>query len=136
MAKVKKANKIPEHVAEKVLLLDCSDEKDIRRLHKSLMKLPFIKSKSDLETDRLEEILKKLERRYKFSLAYVNRGYLESRKTYIYSGMVKNDKGEWIVTASALSFNEVLAKVLFYMYFFVTCDKKVRDELIERRNGS
>jgi hypothetical protein len=110
--------KRPE-ILNKVLYLKCDNEKNIRRLEKSLMKLPFIKSEKDLATDRLEEILLKIESKHDVKLAYITRGAEN------YTGMMKTVKeGHWLETVYGISVNEVLGKSLFYLYFYLESKKK------------
>lgn len=110
--------KRPE-ILDKVLRLDCEDEKNIRRLKKSLMKLPFIKSEKDLVVDRLEEILKKIESKHDAKLAYITRGADH------YTGMMKTMKeGHWLETVHGITLFEVLGKSLFYLYFYIESKKK------------
>ena len=116
--KEKKRIKIPKEVMEKVLYLDCREEDNIRRLEKSLMKLPFIKSKDDLETDRLEELIKKIESKNMIHLSYIMRSIVDGQDYY--SGMVKTDvevKGEWLKTVNGITIREVLMKTLFFFYY-------------------
>jgi hypothetical protein len=110
--------KRPE-ILNKVLFLKCDNEKNIRRLEKSLMKLPFIKSEDDLATDRLEEILLKIESKRDVKLAYITRGGKDS-----YTGMIKTmSDGKWLETIYGITLNEVLAKTLFYLYFYLESKK-------------
>jgi hypothetical protein len=106
-------------ILNKVLYLKCDNEKNIRRLEKSLMKLPFIKSEEDLATDRLEEILLKLESKFDVKLAYITRGEEN------YTGMIKTmEKGIWLETVYGLNVNEVLGKSLFFLYCYLESMKK------------
>lgn len=109
--------KRPE-ILDKVLYLKCDNEKNIRRLNKSLMKLPFIKSEKDLATDRLEEILLKIENKHDVQLAYITRGKEN------YTGMMKTRaEGKWLETVYGITLNEVLSKSLFYLYFYLESRK-------------
>lgn len=118
--------KITQEIADKVINLDCRSSESIRRLEKSLMRLPFIKSEHDLDTDRLEELIKKIERKYMIHLSYIMRNVVHGED--IYSGMLKleggRDNGRWIKTVYGLTMREVLAKSLFYMYFYIESNKK------------
>lgn len=117
--------KIPEEIMTKVVRLDCRKEGNIRRLEKSLKKLPFIKDESDLETDRLEEIVKKIEIKHKINLAYLMKFYLEDNN-YFYSGMIKtkDKKAEWLITVNGITIRETLMKTLFFMYYHIQNKKE------------
>lgn len=117
--------KITAEICDKVLYLDCRTEEGIRRLQKSLMKLPMVKREDDLTTDRLEEIIKKIETKFMIHLAYVMRSVVDCEDHY--SGMIKTDNtqgGRWLRTTYGQTFNEVLAKTLFYMYFYVEDERR------------
>lgn len=123
------AIKIPDSVAEKIITLDCRKEENVRRLKKSLMKLPFIKSEKDLETDNLERLIKRLEKKKgKIILGYIMIARIEQdeNKDYIhnFNGMLKKeDSHEWITTIYALSIWELYAKTLFYMFYYIQKSK-------------
>src|SRR5690606_4874616 len=124
MSKKKETPKITKEIMQKVIYLDCSEEEGLRRLNKSLMKLPMVKTEDDLETDRLEEMVKKLELRYMVHLGYVMRTVVDGKD--VYTGMIKTDvtvRGEWLETVYGKTFNEILKKTLFYMYYFITTRK-------------
>lgn len=117
--------KITEEIAEKVLMLKCDNEKGIRRLKKSLMKLPFIKAEEDLETDNLEKIVNKIEKKFALHLSYMMRYRdKENEDKVIYSCMVRDSKHNWIVTTHATSIWEGFAKTIFYMYYYVNKQKR------------
>lgn len=121
----KKPN-ITKEIVEKVLYLDCTTDEGVRRLEKSLMKLPFIKSEEDLQTDKLEEFIKKIEVRNMIHLAYIMRSVVDMQD--MYSGMIKTDlgdlKGRWLETVHAKTVWETLAKTVFYMYYYLESGKK------------
>lgn len=120
MAKQKKMI-IPEEVANKVMMLDCREEDNIRKLKKFLMKLSFIKSEDDLQTDNLEIIIKKLEAKTTMNLSYIMRNNIEGKM--LYSGMLRADTkdkdGEWIKSVNGITFWETLAKTVFYLYYYI-----------------
>lgn len=118
---------ITEEMVEKILALDCRKEIDIRRLEKSLIKLlPFIKSEDDITTDKLEQFLKRIETKHMIHLCYVMRSVANCEDYY--SGMIRSDigkdQGRWLKTTYGLSFWEVLAKTLIYMYYYLESIKK------------
>jgi len=122
------AKNITLDIAEKVLRINCEEEKGIRRLKKSLMKLPFIKSEKDLSTDRLEKIYSKLERRFNIHMGYINRHWFKDDTSYTYNGMIKDAiTHEWIVTVSGKTIWEVYGKALFYLYYHVESKKQKGD---------
>jgi hypothetical protein len=125
MAKVKEVKplKIPKDILDKVLYLDCRDEQNVRRLKKSLMKLPIIKSSDDLTTDALEAIIKRIERKYMLHLSYIMRSVVDLQDHY--SGMVKTDaSGKWLKTIYGQTIWEVLAKTVFYMVFYIEDERR------------
>lgn len=125
MAKDKeKELRITKDICDKVLYLDCRDEDNIRRLKKSLMKLPIIKSKEDLTTDGLELLIKKIERKFFIHLSYVMRSVVDMEDHY--SGMIKTwDKdGRWLKTTYGLTTWEVYAKTLFFMFFYIEDERR------------
>lgn len=120
MAKEKNI-KIPKDVAEKVLMLDCRKDDNVRRLEKSLMKLSFIKSEADLQTDNLERIIVKLESKGTMNMSYIMRNNIEGRM--LYTGMLRADTaqkdGEWIKSVNGITLWETLAKAVFYIYYYL-----------------
>lgn len=119
--------KITQEIVDKVMYLDCRSDEDVRRLKKSLKRLPIIKSDEHLETDNLEKVLMKIEAKYPIHLSYIMRSY--SNGEPVFTGMLKSDKnhnGEWVKTVYGQTTWEVLAKVVFYMYYYIT---KERDKL-------
>lgn len=112
---------IPKDVATKVLLLDCREAGNVRRLKESLKKLPFIKTDDDLETDNLEQIIKKLETKGKIRLSYIMRSNIDGKE--LYSGMLKGNTPEvdskWLKTIHAITIWEVLAKSIFFMTYYI-----------------
>lgn len=117
MSEKKKMPKLTEEVIDKILLLDCRKEGNIRRLKKSLKKLPIIKNESMMETDGLEEVLEKVGEKFKVSLAYISRTRIDGIMRM--TGMIKTDKGKWIKTAYGISVWEIYAKALFIMIYYV-----------------
>lgn len=119
--------KVTKEIADKVLFLNCEKEDDIRRLKKSLMKLPFMKSEKDLQTDNLEKLVKKIEIRNMIHLSYVMRSIVAGEDTY--TGMIKTDtdkeKGKWLKTVYSITMWEMFAKTLFYMYYYVEGQKAI-----------
>lgn len=127
MANKKERVHIPKEVMEKVIAMNCNDEDNIRRLKKSLMKLPFIKKEEHLNTDHLEKVIKKIERTNMIHLAYVMRSVVGGED--MYTGMIKTDvevKGDWVMTVYATTFWETLAKTAFYMYYHLEGRKKTK----------
>ena len=125
--------KIPKDVMNKVTILDCTEDKNIRRLNKSLMKLPFIKDESDLETDRLEKIMAKLEKKLDVHMAYLMRYRGKDDRPSTYTCMLKtNDEGIWLETVHGLTINESLKKAIFYLYYF---SQNKEEELSKREKG-
>jgi hypothetical protein len=122
--KEKKEIKITKDICDKVLYLDCRDKENVRRLEKSLMKLPFIKSEEDLTTDNLELLIKKIERKYMIHLSYVMRTVVDLEDHY--SGMIKTwDKdGRWLRTTYGQTTWEVFAKSLFFMFFYIEDERR------------
>ena len=86
------------------------------------MKLPMIKTESDLTTDKLEEIIKKIEVKFAFHLSYIMRSVVDCEDHY--SGMVKHNTGTWLKTIYGKTLWEVCAKTLFFMYFYVESERK------------
>lgn len=117
--------KVNKEIMEKVLILNCRKEADIRRLDKSLMKLPFIKDDSDLEIDRMEEIVMKLERKLKINLSYFMKYYLDDG-TYSYTCMIKTKDGGWLETIHAATISEGFKKVIFYYYYYSQNKEKIK----------
>lgn len=117
---------VTDEALEMVLNLDCRKDISVRRLKKSLNKLPFIKSESDVQTDRMEEIIKKLEMKHAIHLAYVMRSVVDMQD--ICTGMIKSsagsDNGKWLRTVYGQTFWEVTAKTLFFMYYYINKNKK------------
>ena len=111
--------KIPKEILDKVMLINCDKEDGIRRLKKSLMKLPVIKDESYLSITKLEMIVKKIERKHNLLLSYVTRYYYEDKDEFLYSGMIKDGKHKWLITISAVTIWEMFAKVVFFMYYHV-----------------
>jgi hypothetical protein len=124
MAKSKKeAPVITKDIVDKVLYLDCRKEEDFRRLEKSLMKLPFINSEEDLQTEIIEEKIKKIERKYMIHLAYIMRSVVDLEDQY--NGMIKTDKeGRWLKTVYGITVKEIMMKTLFFMYFYVEDERR------------
>jgi hypothetical protein len=124
MAKGKeKEFRIPKEICDKVLYLDCRKDENIRSLKKALMKLPIIKSESQLETDNLEIIIKKLEKKFMFHLAYLMRSVVDCEDHY--SGMIKYETtGSWIKTIYGQTTWEVYAKAVFFMFFYVEDERR------------
>jgi hypothetical protein len=120
--KQEKELRITKEIMEKVLYLDCRKDDDIRRLEKSLMKLPMIKGKDDLSTDNLEEIIKKIERKFFIHLSYIMRSVVDCEDHY--SGMIKHETGTWLKTVYGKTINEVLGKALFFMYFYIEDERR------------
>jgi hypothetical protein len=120
--KQEKELKITKEILEKVLYLDCRKEDDVRRLEKSLMKLPMIKSKEDLGTDKLETIIKKIEIKFAIHLSYIMRSVVDCEDHY--SGMIKHQTGTWLKTIYGKTINEVLGKSLFFMYFYIEDERR------------
>lgn len=116
----------PKEIVEKVLLLNCEKEENVRRLEKSLTKLPMFKKDKDISTDRLEEIVKKMERKCMIHLSYIMRSLVEGED--VYSCMIKTDtdkeKGKWLKTVYAITIWESLAKTIFFMYYYIETNKK------------
>lgn len=112
---------IPDKVLDRVMELDCRKEDNVRRLRKSLAKLPFIKNEKDLEIDRLEVFIKKMEIRYDIHLSYIMRSYINKRA--IYNGTVRanvrNETGKWVKNVYSMTMWEMYAKTLFFMYYLV-----------------
>ena len=126
---------ITKEIVEKVLYLNCTDEDNVRRLEKSLIKLPMFKKNTDISTDRLEQIIKKIELKNMIHLAYIMRNVTDCED--IYSCMIKTDtnveKGRWLVTIYAKSIWEGLAKSLFFMYFYIMADRNMIKKLIDKK---
>lgn len=126
MGGIKEQFIVTEETLDKVLTLDCREEINIRRLKKSLSKLPFIKSEEDIQTDILEEKIKKLEIKYSLHLSYIMRSVVDMED--IYTGMIKttagDDKGTWLKTVYGKTLWEVTAKTLFFMYYHINKHKK------------
>lgn len=125
MAKVKEKQelKITKDICDKVLYLDCRVEDNVRRLKKSLMKLPLIKSTDDLNTDNLEIIIKKIEKKFMVHLAYIMRSVVDCEDHY--SGMIKYETtGSWIRTIYGQSTWEVYAKAVFFLYFYIEDERR------------
>lgn len=122
MSEKKRMPKLTEEVIDKLLLLDCRKEGDIRSLKKALKKLPIIKDESMLETDELEKVITKVEQKFKVSLAYISRTNIDGIMRM--TGMVKTNKGKWIKTAYGISSWEVYAKALFIMIYYIERKKK------------
>jgi hypothetical protein len=124
---VSKKVKIPKEIMEKITLLDCRKEENVRRLDKSLMKLPFIKDKDSLNTDNLEKLINKLEAKYPVCLSYVMKYYVDDEQ-YVYTAMVKtkNKKHDWLISISGISMNEVFKKVVFFMYYHIESKKELK----------
>lgn len=122
MAKDKDAVKITKEICEKVLFLDLRKDDNISRLQKSLMKLPMVKNIDDTNTERLEKLIKKVEVKYKIHLSYIMRNVVDCEDHY--SGMIRHDTGTWIKTIYGQTFWEVLAKTLFFMYFYIEDERR------------
>lgn len=123
--KNKEELKITAEICDKVLYLDCRNDDGIRRLKKSLMKLPMIKSEDDLQTDILETYIKKIEKKFMIHLAYVMRSVVDLEDHY--SGMIKTDTsqgGRWLKTVYAQTTWETYAKTLFFMYFYIEDERR------------
>lgn len=120
-----KKSKLTEEIVDKVLFLDCTKDENIRRLKKSLIKLPFIKEKKDLETDGLERLIKKIELKYPIHLSYVMRGVVDG--VDLYTVMIRTDVkmgGKHLKTIYGVTINEVFAKSLFYMFYYIEKNRK------------
>jgi hypothetical protein len=124
MAKVKeKAElKITKEICDKVIYLDLRIDGNARRLMKSLKKLPIVKEDNNLTTDEIEVVIKKIERKFKIHLAYIQRSVIDCEDHY--SGMIKHDTGTWICTIYAQTIWEVYAKALFFMYFYIEDERR------------
>lgn len=126
---------ITKEIVEKVLYLNCTEEDNVRRLKKSLIRLPMFKKNEDVSTDRLEKIIKKIELKNMIHLAYIMRNVTDGED--IYSCMIKTDtdvdKGRWLKTIYAKSIWEGLAKSLFFMYFYIMADRKMIQKLINKK---
>lgn len=114
--------KLTQDIANKVINLDCNTEDGVRRLKKSLMKLPFIKDESDLETDRLEKIINKVEAKYDIQLSYLMRVTTPGHNSY--SGMLRGKGFAWVKTVYGMNINETLQKALFYMFYHIESEKE------------
>jgi hypothetical protein len=123
MAKEKKEFNIPKEILDKVLFLDCRAPEGSYKLKKAVSKLPMIKDKeTDLTTDGLEVIIKKIEVKFAIHLSYIMRSVVDCEDHY--SGMVKHNTGTWLKTIYGKTIWEVLAKTLFFMYYYVESERK------------
>lgn len=135
MSKEKQDLGLTKEIVEKVLYLDCNKEDNIRRLKKSLVRLPMFKKNDDISTERLEEIIKKIEIKNLIHLAYIMRNVTDGED--LYSCMIKTDtgpeKGRWLKTVYAITIWESLAKTLFYMYYYIESDRKKIRKIIDKK---
>lgn len=114
--------KIKKEIVDKVLNLNCDDDNNIRRLKKSLMKLPIMKKESYLETDNLEKLIAKIQKRTDAFISYIM--LTEVGKKNVYSLMIRNKKGEWLVTISGRTIWEIFAKATFYLFYYMNISKE------------
>jgi hypothetical protein len=123
--------KITKEIMEKVVMLDCRKDENVRRLNKSLMKLPLIKSEECLETDNLEKLILKIEKKYPVYMSYMMRYYMDD-EVFVYTSMIKTKdrKHDWLISITGKSINEVLKKVVFYMYYYIEMKKEKK-----KKNG-
>lgn len=114
---------ITAEICEKVLLLDCRTEDGIRRLKKSLIKLPMFKSEEDLNTDNLERVISKIEVKHMIHLSYVMRSVVDCENHY--TGMIKTENdGRWLKTVYGKTTWEVFAKALFFFAYHIDSERK------------
>lgn len=116
----KKVTRIPTNVMIKVTNLNCDNSDSVRRLKKSLNKLPIIKSEADLETDQLDKIINNLSFKHDINLNHIMKSVGE--RGVMNSAMFKDNQGSHISTVHGKSLWELLAKATFYMFYYITKD--------------